>query len=123
MGRAIPRGRNPVHIDSTDWKLAMLRVTGEVVRFEMKPWTMEGRTGVSRKARVLVGRADFVDVAYPDNIEPPVEGDVVDLGVLITAPGGRVKITVQGRWDRLFPASAPAVPSATSSPLKVAAGV
>lgn len=63
----------------------MFRVTGEVVRYERKPWAMDdGRKGVSRSARILVGRADFVDVKYPDDLPEPREGDFVDLAVVVT---------------------------------------
>lgn len=81
----------------------MLRVTGEVVRYERKPWAMEGKTGITRKARVLVGKADFVDITFPEALPEPREGDNVDLGVTVTAPSGRVKITVVGDFLALVP--------------------
>jgi hypothetical protein len=78
----------------------MLRCVGEVVRFERKPWAMEGRTGTSQTARVLVGRADFVDVNVPEQLGiAPRDGDQVDWAVLVTSPGGRAKITLQGDWS------------------------
>lgn len=82
----------------------MLRVTGEIVRIETKPWSMEGRSGVTQKARILVGKADFVDVTYPEGALMPAEGAKVDLAVIAAAPSGRLKITVKGDWSALFPA-------------------
>lgn len=76
----------------------MFRVTGEVVRYERKPWDIDGRHGISRQARILVGRADFVDVKYPENLPEPREGDVVDLAVNVLAKqrGGGVDVKVVG---------------------------
>ena len=89
----------------------MLRVTGEIVRYERTPWSMDGRTGVVRKARVLVGRADFVDVRFPDTLPEPREGDVVDLAVEATANvrngSGYLTLTVRGDFAALVPAATP----------------
>jgi hypothetical protein len=75
----------------------MFRVTGEVVRYERKPWDIDGRHGISRQARVLVGRADFVDVKYPENLPEPREGDQVDLAVTVAArQRGGVDVKVVG---------------------------
>jgi hypothetical protein len=81
----------------------MLRVTGEIVRIENKPWNMEGRAGITQKARVLVGKADFVDVVYPEGLRLPAEGTKVDVAVIASAPSGRLKIQVQGDWAAMFP--------------------
>jgi len=81
----------------------MFRVTGEVVRYERKPWQMDdGRKGVTRNCRILVGRADFVDVKFPETLPEPREGDFVDLAVLITPrQRGGLDCKVQGDFSTI----------------------
>lgn len=76
-----------------------LRVAGEVVDVSAKQWSMEGRTGVTRKARVQTSRKDWVDVTFPDDQPLPADGDVVDLAVRASVSGSSVKITSLGPWD------------------------
>lgn len=85
----------------------MLRVTGECVRVEQTPYEFDGRSGISRKARVLVGRADFVDVKFDQHAALPAEGELVDFAVTVRANAGRggsdprISYTVAGDWDRV----------------------
>lgn len=81
----------------------MLRVTGEVVRYEQRPWTMDGRSGVSRVARVLVGRADFADVHFPESAAPPRDGDLADWAVIPSVSSGKVRCTFVGEWAKVVP--------------------
>lgn len=76
----------------------MLRVSGEVVRFEKKPWTMEGRSGITKTARVQTTRADFVDVKLGEDVSEPREGDLVDWAVTPGVSGGRVSVNHKGDW-------------------------
>ena len=86
----------------------MLRCTGTVVRFESKPWTMEGRTGVTHTARVLVGDADFADIkiAVDANGQTPVpfphKGDEVDWAVVPGVSGGKVSVTLRDTWAKVM---------------------
>lgn len=84
----------------------MLRLTGEVVRYTRKPWAMEGRSGIAKTARVVVGRADFVDVSIPDDSEEPREGDVVDWAVRPGVNSGKLRITLLGDWNKAGPDAA-----------------
>jgi hypothetical protein len=79
----------------------MLRVTGRVARIESKPWTMEGRSGVTTTARIVVGDADFADVKIPDNVAHPSKGDEIDYAVVPGVSGGKVGITVRGDFAEL----------------------
>lgn len=79
----------------------MLRCTGKVVRFESKPWTMEGRSGTTHTCRVMVGDADFADVKVPEGVQHPRKGDHVDFGVVPGISGGKVSVTVRGNWSDL----------------------
>lgn len=81
----------------------MLRVTGEVVRYEQTPWNIDGKNGIKREARVLVGKADFVDVQIREDQVAPREGDQVDWAVVASAPGGRLRVTRRGDWEALVP--------------------
>ncbi len=85
----------------------MFRVSGEVVRYERKPWEMEGRTGITRTARVLVGRADFVDVKIPAAMPEPRENDVVDWAVSCVANGSRLSANLVGDFLSVVPSAAP----------------
>lgn len=76
----------------------MLRCMGEVVRFERRPWQMEGRSGISKTARVQTTRADFVDVTVPEDATEPRDGDVVDWAVAPGVSNGRVRVTLKGDW-------------------------
>lgn len=78
----------------------MLRCTGRVVRVESKPYNFEGRAGISHTVRVLVGDADMQDVKYDDgpSLVLPSKGQVVDLAIIATAPGGRLSCKVRGNW-------------------------
>lgn len=89
----------------------MLRCTGRVLRVESKPWTMEGRAGVTHTVRVMVGDADFQDVKYPDGpqgLPLPNKGDSIDLAVVPAAPGGRLSITARGTWADVIGLTEPA---------------
>ena len=77
----------------------MLRCMGEVVRFERKPWAMEGRSGVSKTARVQTTRADFVDVKVPEDAPEPRDGDLVDWAVTPGVSNGRATVNLKGDWD------------------------
>lgn len=85
----------------------MLRCTGKVVRFESKPWTMEGRAGVTHTARVMVGDADFADVKIPVDangqcpVQFPSKGDAIDYAVTPGVSNGKVSVTVRGDWSEL----------------------
>jgi hypothetical protein len=85
----------------------MLRCTGEIVRFERKPWSKDGRTGVMKTARVLVGRADFVDVDVAEDAPEPREGDQIDWGVTFSVRAGRgnygpqASVRYRGEWSAL----------------------
>jgi hypothetical protein len=65
----------------TNWEGARamgLRLTGRLFTREGKPYEIEGKTGVSYKARVGTGRAEFIDVKIPATTEalgvvPPTE--------------------------------------------------
>jgi hypothetical protein len=81
----------------------MLRCTGKVVRIESKPWTMEGRAGITTTARVLVGEADFSDVKIPDaTVKFPAKGDLVDYAVVPGVNNGRLSVTVRGNWSEII---------------------
>jgi len=83
----------------------MLRCQGEVVRYESRPWAMEGRTGVSRTARVQTTRADFIDVTIPEGFSPePRDGDTVDWAVVPGVSNGKVRVTVRSVWSAAAPA-------------------
>lgn len=82
----------------------MLRATGRVLRVESKPWTMEGRSGITHNVRLMVGDADFVDLKYPELLPLPTKGEAVDLAVLASCPGGRLSLTVRGPWAELVAA-------------------
>ncbi len=87
----------------------MLRATGEVVRFEAKPWKMDdGRTGVSRTARLLIGRCDFADVVIPETMTPRV-GDMVDWAVTAGLSFGKIKVAAVGDFATVVPQQAPAL--------------
>lgn len=81
----------------------MLRLMGEVVRYERKPWTMEGRSGIARTARVLVGRADFVDVSVPEDQPEPRDGDRVDWAIRPGVNNGRLRLTLLGQYTAVVP--------------------
>lgn len=84
----------------------MLRCTGLALRIESKPWNMtengQSRSGISHTVRVLVGDADFVDVKYDDQQAMagllPRKGQVVDLAVVASAPGGRLTVKYRCNW-------------------------
>ena len=81
----------------------MFRVTGEVVRFQRRPWSMDGRSGVTRTARVLVGRADFCDVTVPEEFPEPREGDSVDWAVEVSVRNGRLRVVLAGDFAVAVP--------------------
>jgi hypothetical protein len=93
----------------------MLRCAGEVVRYERKPWTMEGRSGITKTARVQTTRADFVDVKVPDDAPEPRDGDIVDWAVSPGVNNGRMTINLRGDWAAIADGAkaAPALKSAS----------
>jgi hypothetical protein len=73
-----------------------LRVTGTLLTLASTPYSVDGSSGVSHKARVLTGRAEFEDVKVPEGLlgmipQPiPDEGVPVDWAVNISY--GKVKL-------------------------------
>lgn len=85
----------------------MLRCIGEVVRVEQKPWKMDdGRFGVTRKARVLIGRADLLDVDVPETLPFPYDGEKVDWDIDVSVSYGKLKATLRGSWAEDVPRAA-----------------
>lgn len=84
----------------------MLRVTGEVVRYQKNAWNMDGRSGVAKTARVLVGRADFADVRVPEQTPDPREGDWVDWAVEVDTAYNKLRVTHAGEYQAVVGSSA-----------------
>lgn len=81
---------------------AMLRATGRVGRVTRKAWAMEGKSGTTVTARLIVGDVDFLDVKIPEaqvleGVEPK-KGELVDWGVVAMA-GERGRLSVNRALD------------------------
>jgi hypothetical protein len=81
----------------------MLRLQGRCVRFTEKPWSMEGRSGITRTARVIVGEADFIDATIQENMPSPYTGQVVDWAIRPGVNNGRLRLTVEGEYESVVP--------------------
>ena len=79
----------------------MLRCTGEVVRTSIKSGT-SAKTGNPyriREFRVLVGRADFIDLSLGDDAPDVRDGDQVDLAVTFSGVfQGNAQFRAVGTW-------------------------
>lgn len=80
----------------------MLRATGTVGKYERSHYDFtdstsgERRAGETRKCRVVVGRADFLDVIVPDTMPEPRVGDEIDWAIVPEVRGGRLRLKVAG---------------------------
>lgn len=82
----------------------MLRATGTVGKFERVPYnfvdssTQERRSGETRKVRIVVGRAEFLDLVIPETspVQEPRVGDEVDWAIEPEVRSGRLRLKVVG---------------------------
>jgi hypothetical protein len=80
--------------------MAMVRVTGRVVRTDRRSGTGKNGPWTIREARVMIGQVDFCDVRMPDDMPDLRQDDAVDLAVEYTGEyRGVPSFQIRGDWS------------------------
>jgi hypothetical protein len=84
----MPSDRLPVRISGTVLEVERIHGIGRV----------SGAPYDFRQVHVLVGKASIASITWPDVLESPGEGEIVDWLVTVSASGGNLRVNYEQPW-------------------------